>query len=151
VKRFKFDGSFPETIPAEHAQWATLIPGRNPQFKIHTNLGLAHSAIGQRNLGERFAIYKLVDGSWELEWHYEPYDNCDRCGKPFRDQAAWVHSHGRKLEGQHIKGGPTKRVWEGANIICEPCYNSDRATANQEYQEAQERKRLAELRAKYPD
>ena len=37
--------SFPDTIQAEEAHvWATMIPDRTPEFKVHKSEGLANSA-----------------------------------------------------------------------------------------------------------
>ena len=145
VRRVKFDGTFPDEIPSEQSQWATFIPKRNPEFKVHSNLGLAHSAMGQRSLDECYALYQLVDGKWTLHFVYEPPEHCNRCRKAFEPQERWQRYSNRHYQD---KG---KRPWQGGNVICSQCRARDVQARLDEYNEAQERKRLAELKAKYTD
>lgn len=50
---------FPEVITTELGAFATYIPGRNPHFKAHTNIGHAKNALNLRH----FKGYK-VPGDW---------------------------------------------------------------------------------------
>lgn len=77
--------TFPDTIPASTSQWATMIPARNPEFKVHSKESLANSAMSQRGLRESFAKYELVGDKWILRWKYEPRDACDRCGVLYKN------------------------------------------------------------------
>src|SRR4051812_23863543 len=52
-------------------EWATLIPSRSPEFKMHTSLGLAKSALtGLTMYGGQFrdrgALYQWNGTFWEL-------------------------------------------------------------------------------------
>lgn len=76
---------FPDTIPAEISSWATKIPRRNPEFKVHAKESLANLALGQRDLYESFAKYELVNGEWVLRFKYEPREDCDRCHRLYSE------------------------------------------------------------------
>ncbi len=144
TKRIKFDGTFPDELPAEQSQWATYIPGRNPEFKVHSNLGLARSAMGQRSLDERYALYNLVEGTWVKTFEYGPRPNCDRCGQ------SYVTASNNRWRGSQRNWEDTgSRPWEGGNVICASCKNADDSLRQLKYQIKQERAEFERLKAKY--
>ena len=132
---------FPQTIPSKEAQYATYIPARNPVFKVHSNEGLAHSALGQRSLDEKFAKYVMQGGVWVLVWSYVPGKDCETCGRPF-DNDRW----GRIRRYRPYKG--TGPVWKQP-VVCATCYSTERDKVLQEQQEQRDRAELARLSAKY--
>lgn len=76
---------FPDTIPANDAQFATFVPFRKPEFKVHRTEGLAHSAMAQRGYGEAYAMYQLIQGFWVKVYEYQPPTDCGDCGNPIGD------------------------------------------------------------------
>ena len=52
-------------------EWATLIPRRDPEFKMHTSLGLAKTALSgladyKGRFHDRGALYRWNGSVWEL-------------------------------------------------------------------------------------
>lgn len=106
---------FPDTIPADSSNWATKIPGRNPEFKVHTKESLANSAMSQRNLYESFAKYELVGGEWVLRYKYEPRPDCDRCHRPYAEmQNRW------RARNRPVHARPQ---WSSI-VVCSECVNT---------------------------
>jgi len=132
---------FPETLPSKESQFATYIPARQPAFKVHSNEGLAHSALGQRGTDEAYAKYELKNGEWTLVYEHQPKDNCDQCKQPFTLDR-WKRVSRNK---PYNEKGP---AWL-QDTICDGCYNRQRADWNREQQEKRDRAELARLNAKY--
>ncbi len=131
---------FPDTLPSEEIGWATFVPERKPQFKVHNTKGLAHSALGQRNYYESYALYELVGGIWHRRFEYVPGSDCNYCGNEFsKDQ--W----GGYVRIRPLSDGPG---WN-KKPICNKCYTVQREQRNREIREAQERAELARLQAIY--
>ena len=78
--------------------WATYIPRRNPEFKLHSNRG--HALTACLHHGGEFVLYKWENGRWEdkVRWE-EPYPTreCYICQKPKGDmwdyypKRAWIN------------------------------------------------------------
>ena len=122
--------TFPETIPATRAGWATLSYLRKPNFKVHATRGLAFSAYSNKRPDSAIAIYQLVDTQWVLYLKYEPEPNCPRCGSAFdyRYNYRYLTDTGKK-------------AWE-EDIICRKCHDEDEQKRRQERALARD---LAEL------
>lgn len=63
--------------------WATYIPGRRPEFKLHSQRGHALTAFYDR---ENAILYNWVDDHWVEVFRMENYydiDHCQICEKPF--------------------------------------------------------------------
>lgn len=62
--------AFPDRIPIKSKAapcWATMIPSRSPEFKAHSHIGLARSAMSYRvgnTYVESAALYELVGRNW---------------------------------------------------------------------------------------
>lgn len=135
--------NFPDTIPSAEAHvWATMIPDRSPEFKVHKSEGLANSAMGNRGINESYAKYELVDGVWHKRYEYIPPDVCDRCNGPF--VGTRPYDTGRNRQRYLYKG-----VGYLAPVICNTCYRADYDEYMREAREKQERRTLAQLQAKY--
>lgn len=135
--------SFPDTIPnAEAHVWATMIPLRAPEFKVHKNEGLANSALGNRGVNEKFAKYELVEGLWHKRFEYIPPDKCERCSGPFVGKRPY--ESGRNKQKYFYKGPGYL-----APILCNTCHASDYEEYTREARERREREQLAQLQAKY--
>lgn len=65
-------------------EWATFIPGRKPEFKVHKQRNHALSAFQYRS---NFLLFHWEDGKWvevfrAENWHDDPKKEiCDKCGK----------------------------------------------------------------------
>lgn len=94
--------NFPDTIPADSSNWATKVPRRHPEFKVHSKESLANSALGQRGLNESFAKYELVNGQWVLRFKYEPREDCDRCHRLYSEMTD-SYWHRRRCRPAHAK------------------------------------------------
>lgn len=135
--------SFPDrVVPVDAHIWATMIPARTPEFKVHKTEALANSAMGNRNIHESYAKYELVNGIWEKRYEYVPPAVCDSCGGPFIGTRSYDRGMNRKA---HFYKGPQYL----APVICSKCYEADRAEHNRIWQEKRERETLAKLQAKY--
>ena len=136
--------SFPDTIPAAEANvWATMIPARTPEFKVHKTEALANSAMGNRGISERYAKYELVGGVWIKRFEYVPPEVCDSCGGPF------VGTRSAYDKGRHRKTHFYKGPQYLAPVICNKCYEADRVEHRRIWQEKHEREELARLQVKY--
>jgi hypothetical protein len=71
--------------PPEVPPYATYVPDRSPQFKVHASRGKAVSAISYVHSYQARGgiVYALVDGKWKEELRYEPQETCDKCNKKF--------------------------------------------------------------------
>lgn len=135
--------TFPDTIPNDEAHvWATMIPLRAPEFKVHKNEGLANSAIGNRSVDESYAKYELVDGIWVKRLEYIPGTNCDNCHQPFYGNLSYDDGRNRKV---YFYKGPKYL----APVICHKCVAEDYNEHVRQSQEKRERDQLARLQAKY--
>ena len=105
---------FPDTLPAEISNWATKVPGRNPEFKVHAKESLANSALGQRGLHESFAKYELTNGEWVLRFKYEPREDCDRCHRRYSEMSGGYWSK-RRARPRYAKPQYTSLV------VCNHC------------------------------
>lgn len=137
------DFDFPDTMPSKESRYATYIPARHPAFKVHSNEGLAHSAMGQRNLNEPYAKYEFENGQWVKVFEYQPPgadDPCSYCGEPYgRDQ--W----GRIDLNESMADTPK---WK-RKAICGKCSKYQREQARREQQEERDRRELARLQKIY--
>jgi hypothetical protein len=126
---------FPDTIPSKESMWATYIPARSPEFKVHKTLGLARSAMGQRSYDESYALYEMQGGQWVKTFEYHPAEMCGICGWRFNngtDRWARVRYESMSKASKWTKGP-----------ICAKCYGIQR---DQIRREAEERRELAELK-----
>lgn len=106
--------------------WATYIPSRTPEWKLHTNRGHAINAINNRastgyGQGSPGIIYEYVDGEW-VEWdRYERPDRCAHCGGAFRsskgENSWWSTSY--RLSYHDKKLTTYKQP-----VVCGVCYDS---------------------------
>lgn len=129
---------FPRVLEQKTVQWATLIPDRSPEFKVHSSKGLANSALAMRFPQYECARYTVVDGKWVLDWEYHLAENCSRCGNKFPK-----YNHGRNLSEE------VDTITINKAVICDDCWAAERRTKRVAAEEARERKLLADLQAKY--
>jgi len=122
--------------------WATHVPNRSPAFKVHSSEGLANSAVGYHFPGVTVTKYKLTDGEWAVHTVFEVPPVCDRCSKEFTTDR-W----GRKQVDRPYKRSGNAKYSDPC--ICRPCYDKEYAAIRAEWLEKEERRRLAELQAKY--
>lgn len=135
--------NFPDTIPhAEAHVWATLIPGRTPEFKVHRTEGLANSAMSQRGVYASFAKYELVDGEWKRRFLYVPRSACDRCKAPYA-----IHETGysRMRNIDSTFDGPNYL----APVICNMCNREDEERRYAVLMKKRDLAELERLKAKY--
>lgn len=130
---------FPDVIerPQTHV-WATLVPMRSPEFKVHQSEGFANSALGQRGLYESYAKYELVNGSWVKRFEYHPPTHCSQCGNAFANKVE-ITRKTRFYSGLR---------WN-APLICRECSQEDNREHYRILKEKSERETLAKLKAKY--
>lgn len=128
---------FPDSIPAETAQFATVIPYRTPEFKVHKSEGLANSALANRNQG---AKYKLENGAWVKVWEYKEPTHCDNCEQQEPPDAGYRwFSTPRDYRGPAIE----------APNWCPPCIQEAADARRRIEQERKDRAELARLQEKY--
>jgi hypothetical protein len=137
---------FPDTMPASVNMWATYIPNRSPEFKVHKNEGLANSAMGQRDLNESYAKYALRGGEWVKVYEYQPKHFCDWCSKNLHENEK--DARGRYRTTRYRPPHSKKPKWQQP-VICAGCYNTAVAQKRREEQEARERAELKRLQDKY--
>lgn len=139
------DEKFPETIPAEQSQWATLCTNRSPEFKVHNKKGLAHSAIAAKKPHAEIAMYELKEGLWTKVWEYEFPTICSECGGSYE----YINHGGYRRSDYKIPYG-----WEGsikdAPVICLSCYKKAYVEYADRIQQERELAELARLQAKHP-
>lgn len=134
---------FPDTLPSTESQYATYIPWRTPEFKVHRTEGLAHSALGQRSYDEPYAKYELKGGVWHKVFEYQPADVCGFCKGSLRvgtPSGGWRYSRNESL---------SKAPKWTKKPICRNCYNIQNEQRKREMQEQRERAELARLSKKY--
>lgn len=128
---------FPDVLPASVNVWATYIPYRTPEFKVHRSEGLANNAMGQRGPDESYAKYQLVSGEWVKVFEHHPAKNCAWCSAPltgYRDR--------------YLPPLSKKPKWQQPTI-CKQCYDTSYAQQRREAQELRERRELQRLQDKY--
>ncbi|WP_367135726.1 hypothetical protein [Saccharothrix sp. HUAS TT1] len=56
------------TPPIDPTAYASRVPDRSPNWKVHTTLGRARAAVGWSGYGgpRGGEVWKLVDGEWKL-------------------------------------------------------------------------------------
>lgn len=134
--------SFPDVIPQKEAHiWATMIPGRSPDFKVHKSEALANSAMGQRGFHAEYAKYKLESGGWTKVFEYHPPTIC-RCGNRYKDHSGSYYRH-------FYEDPSSTEAKYKQKPICRVCYETQQAELNRHRQEQRERAELARLAAKY--
>ena len=64
--------------------WASYVPDRTPQFKVHTGRGQAVNAVHYQRCSQPRGgiVYEWIDGKWVENYRYEKKDTCVKCGKP---------------------------------------------------------------------
>lgn len=142
---------FPDVFEAKSPpQWATFCPDRRPDFKVHTNLGLARSAIADKKPNREVALYHLEvneqgQAYWMKTWEYVFPEICPECGGSFATSRY----------GRHLYTYNTPYAWQGiiqdAPVICEKCFGKQRQAHNAAARRARELKELQTLRSKYPN
>lgn len=96
--------------------WATYVPGRSPQFKIHVERGHALAACSYHG---RFILYKKVDDQWVEHirqdkplWEFKKEAKCDGCGNSLD------HGYGTLIRWYDTDVDPKFHVY--ATYNCEP-------------------------------
>lgn len=116
---------FPDVISQrQQGVWATKIPYRNPEWKIHESEGKANSALSQRGMYESFAKYQLIGNDWHKVFAYVPSDTC-RCDQKYTDvfQKHFSHRSSYTL-GKFMLDD--KRLYKGDLPLCYECYETER-------------------------
>lgn len=136
---------FPERYEAKSPpQWATLIPDRAPEFKVHTSLGLAHSAIAYHKPHSEVALYHLESDAlgayWQKTWEYVFPETCSNCGN-----APSPSRRGNRFYLPFRYEGIVK----DAPVVCDNCYYETQNKAKREQQQRAEKAELARLQKKY--
>lgn len=94
-------------------EYATYIPGRRPEFKVHWLISHAKSAFQYRNDA---ILFRLEDGEWKELYRIEDYsepDNCDNC-----EVSLWAQYPGSK---PYRRG---RRIWKPReNKLIFVCYD----------------------------
>lgn len=71
---------FPDRITSKQPHsWATLVPDRSPQFKVHNDQGKARAALTCHFRDCAVALYELVEGAWCKREEYAR-GVCSTCG-----------------------------------------------------------------------
>ncbi len=135
---------FPETLPSNESMFATFIPARTPEFKVHRTEGLAHSALGQRSYDESYAKYEMKDGQWVKVFEYVPQtEGCGICGGSFRVS---TYSGGyRHVRCESLSKAPR---WK-KKPICQNCRNTQRAQERRMQEEARDRAEYERLKKQF--
>lgn len=132
---------FPETIePKSQPVWATHIPGRSPEFKVHKTVGQAHNALSQRGFHEHYALYHLIDGVWNKTFEYHPPEVCE-CGRRYAESA-------QPYRSVYNRDPDAKHRWDSLPI-CLACYEVKRLRIREEYERQRELETLKKLKEKY--
>lgn len=76
---------FEDTISVDsQGTWASLIPYRGPQWKVHTKKSHAANAVGRIPPRQAWALYELRGDTWHKVAANELPLNCPRCDADFR-------------------------------------------------------------------
>lgn len=105
--------------------WASYVPARSPEWKLHAGRGQAINAINNRatsygSLGSPGIIYEFVDGEW-VEWdRYERPKECAHCGGPFG------HTERDRYfsEAYRLHWTSTKLYAFQKPVVCATCYEA---------------------------
>jgi hypothetical protein len=68
-----------ELRPPTTPEWATYVPHRHPQWKIHRRKGDASNALGMHFERGPCALYHFEDGEWIKQVETGP-KQCSKCG-----------------------------------------------------------------------
>jgi hypothetical protein len=81
AKRYTLENFDPNKLEKGQPEWATFVPGRRTQFKLHSNRGLALNAC---NFGRTFVLYHWSNNEWVKVEHNRRVraDKCDLCAVP---------------------------------------------------------------------
>lgn len=81
AKRYTFDDFNPNDLEKGRPEWATFVPNRRTQFKLHNSRGVALNAC---NFGQIFILYQWINHGWvEIEQNRKfRADKCDMCTVP---------------------------------------------------------------------
>lgn len=126
------DDKFPDIYSAG-GSIATLVPMRNPKFKVHNNFGEAHLAVANKKPEYEVAIYAIKNGDWVKTWEYRFGGLC-RCGNELK-----TVNLDPKFEG----------IVKDAPVICYDCFEAIEESERQLRQRAIELKQLVDLQRKY--
>ena len=137
-------GDFPETIPGNVENWATMCFDRSPEFKVHTKKGLALSAIANKKRHTEIALYELKDGAWTKVWEYIKPELCE-CGLTFKEAV----EHDRYRRNMYNLPYALTGTVKDAPVICRKCWEKSYEANKQAIIEKREREQLATLQAKY--
>lgn len=132
-----------ETGKWKPPEWATYCAIRKPEFKVHSSLGLAHSAIANKKPHYEVTLLHFEDGHWRVEWEYTHPEACERCAGPFTRSP-----YGGQPYERYLPFMSEDRV-KDAPVICKSCRDADRDEYYREAREAQEKAELARLQEKY--
>lgn len=94
-------------------KWASLIPGRKPEFKVHKTRGQAFNAVSQKMPRQSVAVLEFNGADWQFYFDYSPPINCERCGGPFHPDR-WNRKH---LNMAKQEGDPNYL----SDIVCDLC------------------------------
>lgn len=119
-KHHPFDAMIPLSV---NGTWATKIPYRGPEWKVHTSKGHASNAVAQRGLREPWAVYELVDKEWILRACNDLGPICPRCNGEYDQAYQAVYNEPPRYGGQNRffdpqNNGPKYQ----REIICAVCY-----------------------------
>ena len=134
---------FPDTLPSKESMFATYIPARTPEFKVHRTEGLAHSALGQRNYNESYAKYEMKEGQWVKVFEHHPADACGLCGGTFQV----THPSGRTGVFRYESYAKVPK-WQ-KEPICHNCYTTQREKQRRIDEEKRERAQYERLNQIY--
>lgn len=104
-------GFDPNKVALPEFTWATYIPDRNPNFKVHKNRGHALNAVDYR---KNYILYQRVNDEWIERYRIEnlaPEAPCERCTN---SASWWSHTWDRDEKGKIAE--PLKRL-----RICSTC------------------------------
>lgn len=124
-------------------EWATFIPDRTPNFKMHNTKQQAMAAMAYRMPNNACTLLHFENGEWVEEWDYQPSDICNWCGG-----SVYVESYGRKWAHRHYPP-QHKGTRVGSPVICDGCYKAERLRLADKAHEERERKQYEELKQKY--
>jgi hypothetical protein len=104
-------------------EWATDVPSRNPQFKIHRTQGLAMSALSDKMPYGACQVlrFDLASMMWKVYIDFISPTDCERCGGPF----AYGTYRDRTDKIAEDRLGDKRPKWQ-RDIICRVCWTADR-------------------------
>lgn len=126
-------------------KWATYIPSRSPQHKMHNTRGQAHNAVANKFPDGEGHVFEFVDGDWKISHSYYPPDECAWCKGDFWTQNPYSHRRHLSRYVPRSQEGPNFK----RDVICASCYNKDEQDRRVRLQEERERAEYERLAGKY--